>query len=160
METKKFKLESAKSNIDWIGRKVTGSHNGTIDIKEGTLLFSNGNLSEGTVVIDTTSIKILDITDPTANEQFADHLASDDFFNSREYPEAQFVITSATPININTTTVEGKLTIKGITNTIIFDAFINITADSLTLSGKIVIDRTKYGIKFRSGNFLKTSEIL
>ena len=155
METQNFKLESAKSNIDWIGRKVTGSHNGTIDIKEGTLVFSNGLLSEGKVVIDTTSLKILDITDPATNAQFAGHLASDDFFNTAEYPEALFEITSTTQNNINTTHVEGNLTIKGITNRIGFDALINTDNQTLTLTGKIVIDRTKYGIKFRSGNFFK-----
>ncbi|WP_431244417.1 YceI family protein [Flavobacterium sp. P21] len=155
METQNFKLERAKSNIDWIGRKVTGSHNGTIDVKEGIFVFNNGKLLEGKVVIDTTSLKILDITDPNTNAQFAGHLASDDFFNSTEYPEAQFVITSAIPNNSGKTHVEGNLTIKGITHATAFDALINSNDDNVTLAGKIIIDRTKYGIKFRSGNFFK-----
>ncbi|MBS7254014.1 YceI family protein [Flavobacterium branchiicola] len=155
METQQFKLESAKSKIDWIGRKVTGSHNGTIDIKEGELVFNQGQLSSGKVVIDTTSIKILDVTDPATNAQFAGHLASDDFFNSAEYPEALFVITSATSNIAEIAHVQGNLTIKGITNEVAFDAAITTTADSATLAGKIVIDRTKYNIKFRSGNFFK-----
>lgn len=47
METTKFNLDNANSNIDWIGRKVTGSHNGTIDAKEGLFLFNNNKLSGG-----------------------------------------------------------------------------------------------------------------
>ena len=95
MEYKEFKIVVAQSSIDWIGRKVTGAHNGTIAIKEGTLALNDGKLAGGKFVIDTTSIKILDITDPATNAQFAGHLASEDFFASEKYPEALFVVTSA-----------------------------------------------------------------
>lgn len=151
METN-FNVVSAESSIDWIGRKVTGAHNGTIDIKEGSFVLRNNQLTEGKAVIDTTSIKILDIADPATNAQFAGHLASDDFFNSGHFPEAVFVITSVRP-GSETSHIEGDLTIKGITHPVAFDAKINATADSFTLSGKITVDRTKYGMKFRSGNF-------
>jgi len=152
METTKFKLDNANSTIDWIGRKVTGSHNGTIDAKEGVFFFNDAKLSGGKVVIDTTSIKILDIADPDTNAQFAGHLASDDFFNSTNYPEALFEITSVQSES-STSQIEGNLTIKGITHPVAFDANVNITEDTATISGKITIDRTKYGMKFRSGNF-------
>ena len=49
----------------------------------------------------------------------------------------------------------GNLTIKGITHPTTFDAIIITSDNQVTLTGKIVIDRTKYGIKFRSGNFFK-----
>jgi polyisoprenoid-binding protein YceI len=101
-------------------------------------------------VIDTTSIKILDVTDPATNAQFAGHLASDDFFAIDRYPEATFEITG-----VNNDQVEGDLTIKGITQALSFKANVSLAGDTLTASGKIVIDRTKYGIKFRSGNFFK-----
>ena len=155
METKNFEIESAKSNIDWIGRKVTGAHNGTIGIKEGTLTFNDDQLSTGKLVIDTTSIKILDVTDPATNAQFAGHLASDDFFNSSQYPEAALVITSAEPKGSNVYHIGGDLTIKGITHPIGFEAHVDRADDSVSASGKIVIDRTKYEMKFRSGNFFK-----
>jgi len=148
-----FKLESAKSNIDWIGQKVTGSHNGTIGIREAEFIFNDGRLSDGKVVIDTTAIKILDITDADTNAQFAGHLASDDFFSSARFPEAVFVITETDSGSNGTTQITGDLTIKGITHPITFDATINAIEDRITLAGKMIIDRTKYGIKFRSGNF-------
>src|SRR6201985_1161762 len=150
METQKFDISSPKSNIDWVGRKVTGSHNGTIGIKKGWLSFKNGKLSDGRLVIDTTSIKILDITDPATNAQFAGHLASDDFFSTEKYPEATLKITS-----VSGKYIEGDLTIKGITHPVAFDAAVNINGDVLVATGKLVIDRTKYGMKFRSGNFFK-----
>lgn len=147
-----FKLEKTKSTIEWIGRKVTGSHNGTIAVKQGIFTFTDSKLSGGKVVIDTTAIKILDITDPDTNAQFAGHLASDDFFNSAQYPEALFEITVVKQSSPSSQ-IEGNLTIKGITHPISFDAIVNTTNNVMTLSGKITIDRTKFGMKFRSGNF-------
>ncbi|CAA9296068.1 MAG: Rhodanese-like domain protein [uncultured Cytophagales bacterium] len=153
METQQFNIAGPESNVEWVGRKVTGAHNGTIAIKEGTLLFEDDRLAGGRFVIDTQSIKILDITDPATNAQFAGHLASDDFFSSEQYPEATFGITGAEPRGNGFYHVTGDLTIKGITHPVSFDAQVNRLGTLVTASGKITIDRTKFGIKFRSGNF-------
>lgn len=150
MKHQNFKIEVAKSNIDWTGRKVTGSHNGTIAIKEGELTVDDGRLTGGKFIVDTTSIKVLDVTDSATNRQFAGHLASDDFFSTAQFPEAIFEITA-----VQDNKVDGNLTIKGITHPVGFEANLNINQSELTASGTIVIDRTKYGIKFRSGNFFQ-----
>src|SRR5476649_673482 len=115
MENQKFEIVSTQSNIDWVGKKVTGAHNGTIAVKEGEFILNDGKLSGGKFVIDTTSIKILDVTDPATNAQFAGHLASDDFFSIEKYPEATLKITSVSGKHL-----EGSLTIKGITHPISF----------------------------------------
>lgn len=153
MDTKNFKVNNENSNIDWIGRKVTGAHNGTIGVKEGNFTFENGTLSAGKFVIDTKSIKIIDIEDPETNAQFAGHLASDDFFNSDHFPEAFFEITHAEPSDNNFYYVTGNLTIKGITHAIGTTLQIVTTNNTAVLNTKIVIDRTKFNIKFRSSNF-------
>jgi polyisoprenoid-binding protein YceI len=150
MENQKFEILTAQSNIDWVGKKVTGAHNGTIGIKEGEIILNNGKLAGGKFIIDTTSIKILDVTDPTLNGQFWGHLASDDFFSSEKYPEAVLEITS-----VNGNRVEGNLTIKDITQAIGFDVAVSVSGDVLTATGLVVVDRTKYGMKFRSGNFFQ-----
>ena len=150
MENQKFEIVSTQSNIDWVGKKVTGAHNGTIAVKEGEFILNDGKLAGGKFVIDTTSIKILDVTDPATNAQFAGHLASDDFFSIEKYPEAILNITS-----VSGNHVEGDLTIKGITHPVAFDAAVNVNGDVLSATGKLVIDRTKYEMKFRSGNFFK-----
>jgi len=150
METKKFKIVSTLSNIDWVGKKVTGAHSGTIAIKDGEIILNDGRLAGGRFTIDTTSIKILDVTDPATNAQFYGHLASEDFFSSEKYPEAFLDITS-----VSGNHVEGDLTIKGIMHPVSFDATVNIKDDMLTATANLVIDRTKYGMRFRSGNFFK-----
>ena len=155
MKNKKFKIVAEQSNIDWTGRRITGAHNGTIAIKEGMIVLNDGKLTCGTFVADTTSIKILDVTDPVTNKQFAGHLASEDFFASEQYPEALFVIISVEPGGNNRYHINGDLTIRGITNAVVFDATLSTSGDILTASGKITVDRTRYGMKFRSGNFFK-----
>jgi len=150
MENKKFEIVSTQSNIDWVGRKITGAHNGTIAVKAGELMLNDGKLTGGKIIVDVASIKILDVTDPATNAQFAGHLASDDFFSTEKYPEAVLEIASVAANH-----VEGNLTIKGITHPVGFDVAVNVNGDQLTATGKLVIDRTKYAMKFRSGNFFK-----
>lgn len=153
METQNFKVVSAESDINWTGKKVTGAHNGTIDIKAGTLLLDNGKLSGGNFTIDTTSIKILDITDPATNTQFAGHLFSEDFFAADRFPEATFDIIHVAHANDGNNLITGNLTIKGITHPVSFPAHVHIADNSINASGKILVDRTSYDMKFRSGNF-------
>lgn len=153
MNTQYFNVASAQSAIHWTGKKVTGAHNGTISIKAGTLVLNNGELKEGNFVIDTTSIKILDITDPATNAQFAGHLFSADFFASDKFPEATFNITRIDPNKEGKVLITGDLTIKGITHPVSFTATVDVNGNALTAAGKIRVDRTLYDMKFRSGNF-------
>jgi polyisoprenoid-binding protein YceI len=120
MKTQKFEIVSTQSNIDWVGKKVTGAHNGTIAIKEGEINLNDGKLTGGKFIIDTTSIKILDVTDPATNAQFAGHLASDDFFLFRKISRSHF----KDHLSFGQSCSEGDLTIKGITHPVGFDAAI------------------------------------
>ena len=153
METKKFKVITTQSSIGWTGKKVTGAHYGTISINDGSLLLRDNKLSGGSFVIDTTSIKILDITDPDTNAQFAGHLFSEDFFATESFPEASFTLTNSGYISSSNYLLTGNLTIKGITHPVEFPATVLVTANEINASGKITVDRTKYDMKFRSGNF-------
>src|SRR5476651_1188974 len=126
MENQKFEIVSTQSNIDWVGKKVTGAHNGTIAVKAGELILNGGELTGGKVIIDVASIKILDITDPATNAQFAGHLASDDFFSTEKYPEATLEITS-----VSDNYVKGNLTIKDITHPVAFYATVDVSGDVL-----------------------------
>ena len=148
MKNKKFEIASTESEIEWVGRKVTGSHNGTIAIKKGELILTDGKLTGGKIIVDTTSIKVLDITDPATNAQFAGHLVSDDFFSTRKFPEATLEI-----ISVANNHIVGNLTIKDIINAVGFHAEVNVDGDLVRATGKLVVDRTKYEMKFRSGSF-------
>jgi polyisoprenoid-binding protein YceI len=150
MKNEIFKIVPDQSKIEWIGKKVTGAHDGTINVKEGAIVFNDGKLIGGTVIVDTTSIKILDILDPATNAQMLGHLASDYFFSIEGFPEAVLEI-----VNVKGNHVEADLTIKGISHRISFEISVNAGSTLVTTSARVIVDRTKYGMKFRSGNFFQ-----
>jgi polyisoprenoid-binding protein YceI len=95
------------------------------------------------------------VTDPGTNAQFAEHLASDDFFSSNAFPTAVFETNAVVPLKSGLYHVDGNLTIKGITAPAEFDVTVDISGSTIKASGKLTVDRTLYGMKFRSGNFFK-----
>lgn len=155
METTNFKVVGADSRVDWIGRKVTGDHNGTIGIQDGIIILNDGKIKEGYLSINISTIKVLDIADPVTNAQFAEHLASDDFFSIQKFPSASFSIINVKEFVDSTYYLQGILTIKDISNIVGFEVKIEYDKNTIILWGKLSIDRTKYDIKFRSGNFFK-----
>ena len=152
----KSELIPEQSKLQWVGKKVTGQHNGTVDIISGELTSDKNVLTGGNFEIDFSSIKVLDIEDAESNTKLTGHLKSDDFFSVEKFPTGKFVITSVAPISDGSGSnynITGDLTIKGITNQITFPAKVNITADGITASADFNVDRTLYDIKFRSGKF-------
>ena len=143
-----------ESQILWKGYKPTGSHHGSIDLKEGVLAVKDNHLVGGKFIIDMTSIKDLDMpqTDPY-NKKLVTHLKSPDFFDVQKYPTAVFEITAVRPQAENYL-IEGNLTIKGVTKNITFPAMvINGKNEISFISNAIKIDRTDFGIKYKSKKF-------
>lgn len=136
-------IKVEKSTIAWLGKKVTGEHTGTIAFKEGDVKLKNGALVGGKFVVDMNSINVTDL-EGEYKGKLEGHLKSDDFFGTEKFPEATFVITS-----VKGNQVKGDLTIKGHTEK---ESFTLITKDN-TISGKVVIDRTKFGIRYGSNSF-------
>jgi polyisoprenoid-binding protein YceI len=114
------------------------------------------HLKSGSFDIDLNTITDADLTDQAQNEKLISVLKSETFFNADKFPKANFVISSATKTSGNQYDIKGKLTIKGITNDVSFPATVAVNGKKLTANAKITVDRTKYDIKFRSKNFLKT----
>ena len=155
MALKIFKADTKKSLLKWTGKKITGAHTGTINISSGNLEVEDGRIVGGDFDIDTRSIVITDIEDPEMNAQFANHLFSDDFFSVEKFPIASFTITNVTPMEGNSSRIDGLLTIKGITHSLSFDSKVDTRGNAVVAVGEIIVDRTKYEMKFRSGNFFK-----
>jgi len=142
-------VNAADSQISWVGKKVTGKHEGTIKVKSGNLEYDDkGNLTGGKIIIDMTSIECTDMKGGGA-EKLVGHLNSDDFFSVANHPEATIVFTEVKSKGDNMFSIMGDLTIKGQTNSIKFDANLSHTNATATLS----VDRTKYGIRYGSGSF-------
>ncbi len=150
-----YKLNPAKSKIEWLGKKVTGQHNGSLQVKSGSVILDQGQIKSGDFVIDMQSIKVLDIQDPEPNGKLTNHLKSDDFFSVASHPESQFKITSAKSSAPGKVDVTGDLTIKGITHPVTIPATLKQEGDKLTAKGEVKVDRTLYNVKYGSGKFFQ-----
>ncbi|MEP7196190.1 MAG: YceI family protein [Saprospiraceae bacterium] len=149
IKSNKMKVDVAKSKIMWTGKKVTGQHSGTIALKSGEVNFDNGRPISGSFEVDMKSMKSTDLQGEYADKLIG-HLKSDDFFGVDKYPTVSFMMKNATAtVDPKVFLVTGDLTIKGITQSISFDA----KFDQQMASAKLDIDRTKFNIKYGSGSF-------
>lgn len=148
-----YKLDKSNSKVKWKGKKVTGEHYGTIDLKSGNLEVESNKIKSGTFQMNMTTIVNEDLTNESMNKKLVGHLKSDDFFSVDAHPAATLVIKEVKHKSGTTHSFSGDLIIKGITNPVIFDAEVVIDGDKLRTKGKIEVDRTLYDIKFRSGRF-------
>ena len=142
------KIEVKDSNIEWEGEKVTGSHEGTIELKDGYFTMENGELKGGEFVMDMTSITVTDLEGEDKGK-LEGHLKSDDFFGVNNHPTAKLVITSVAKKSNGTYGVVADLTIKEKTNSITFD----LDMDDNSASTELTIDRSKYDVRYGSGSF-------
>lgn len=154
-----FKVDASKSVLKWNGKKVTGEHYGTIQLKEGSFTLDGTKLTKGSFVADMNSIVCEDLKDQNFNQKLVGHLKSDDFFSVASHPTASFTMTKATMTGAGKYDVTGNLTIKGITKPVTFPVTVKVTGAGAEASGKIVVDRAKYDMKFRSKSFFDAATL-
>jgi polyisoprenoid-binding protein YceI len=142
------KVDAAKSTINWVGKKVTGAHEGTIAIKEGNLVFKGKKVVNGNFIVDMTTINTTDLSGK-GKTNLDGHLKSDDFFGVEKFPTATLVFKTIGEKGNGVYAVTADLTIKGITHPIKFE--LTVAGNSATTTLKV--DRTKYDIKYGSGSF-------
>ena len=150
-----YPVNKTESSVKWLGKKVTGQHNGAISFSEGVLEVTGGKPSGGEFVIDMNSIVNEDLTDSEWNQKLIGHLKSDDFFSVEKYPTSKLVITSVEAKGGNKYLFKGNLTIKGITNPAEFEATVSEKENSFTAEGTLVIDRSLYNVRYGSGKFFE-----
>jgi polyisoprenoid-binding protein YceI len=143
------KVDATKSTITWVGKKVTGQHEGTVNLKEGELIFKGKNVVGGNFTVDMTSLTTTDLKAGQGKEKLDGHLKSEDFFGTEKFPTSKLVFKTVAAKSAGIYTITADLTVKGITNPVNFD--LATTANSATANVKI--NRTKYDIKYNSGSF-------
>lgn len=145
-----YKVDSDASRVEWIGRATGKRHTGQVSIKNAEITFSGGIPVSGVIVFDMTSISNDDLTGKM-QEQLVTHLKSEDFFAVADHPEAVLTIKNVQRTsNISTFQVVADLTIKGITQEIIFDAFSEAKNGAVLFSATPEIDRTRWDVNFGS----------
>lgn len=150
-----YKVDTQQSTVVWNAKKVTGEHTGQVPINSGTVVLEGGRLKGGSFELSLKDLTVTDLKNPDQNARLTGHLKNDDFFAVDKHPTSRLVITSVTPTSAGNYDVTGKLTIKDITNEVKFPAQVKADKNKLTATAKIIVDRTKYDIKFRSKNFFE-----
>lgn len=153
-----YKLQPQLSTLGWEGKAVTHGHTGTIQFTGGDLLVKNNMVVGGTTTVDMKTIKATDITDVEQHTKFVGHMSSQDFFGVEKNPTSTFKIVSVTPIKgaaaaADNATIAGDMTIKGVTNRITFPAKVGVKNGVAAATGKLIIDRTKFGLRYGSKSF-------
>lgn len=143
-------VDVKSSTVEWTGKKITGAaHHGTIDLKSGVLEFTEeGQLVGGTFTMDMNTIVVTDL-EGEYKTKLENHLNNDDFFGVEKYSTSELVFTEVRSKESDLYEVTGDLTIKGETAPVKFD--LQVKESSAT--AQVVIDRTKYGIRYGSGSF-------
>jgi len=144
------------SELSWIGTELsTKTHTGTIDFTDGTIVVDSDNTISGNVKINMSTINVTDLQG-RSKEMLERHLRSSDFFEVESYSEAKFSFISKSFDKLsNQISFVGDLTIKDITNPISFNATLLETSPFLKAKAVLSFDRSKYNVRFRSGNFFE-----
>ncbi len=149
---KPYKVDAAKSTFKWTGKKVAGEHWGYVKFSGGQLTTENNVVTGGAFAVDMTTIDVQDLQGEWAGK-LAGHIKGDDFFAADKFPSSNLVLKSVTSKGGNEYDVKADLTIRGVTNEVMFPATITTSATEVTTKATFKINRTKFGIKYGSGSF-------
>ncbi len=151
VESVKYTVNPATSEVSWHGKKLAYGHSGVITLKSGELALEGDKLVSGNFEIDMTSVTETGNPDTEKATQLAGHLMNEDFFDAEKFPVSKFEITSAEKKEDGTYTINGNLTIKGITKNIAFPATIAQNGNEVTANAEFTINRIDWDIRYGSG---------
>ena len=139
----KYLIAPPNSKVEFIGSKVTGSHNGSFQKFSGEIDYAGApERSRVSVTMDVDSLT-------TDDANLTKHLKTADFFDAPKYPQATFVSTEIKPGGQNAShTITGNLTMHGVTKSVTFPATINVTPDQASVDANFSINRKDFGISY------------
>ena len=145
-----YDVDTKLGHVEWTGKKIGGEHSGTVSLSKGEIQNENGKIS-GSFEIDMTTISTTDLSGEW-KEKLDGHLKSDDFFGVANFPTAKIEIEEAIPTG-EKYLVKAKLTVKGKTLPVQFTANIKFEGNKITTEGELIIDRSKYDVRYASKSF-------
>jgi polyisoprenoid-binding protein YceI len=115
--TATYKIDPSHSEVAFKVRHFFTKVPGRFNDFAGTVTYDDKNVAASSVevTIQTTSIF-------TNNDRRDNHLRSDDFFSAEKFPEITFQSTKVTPGKDGAFTIDGNLTMKGVTKPVRLDA--------------------------------------
>ena len=149
VEEKTISITPNESKVMWSGSVVgVYTHEGTVDITEGSLTLAGDKITGGNFTADLTTMVATDENytpeEGKSKEKLIGHLSADDFFKVEEFPTATFKVKSH---NAEANTLTGDLTIRGITHEETVEE-VSVNLEAGTASGKLTFDRKNYDVAF------------
>ena len=143
-------VDTNVSLVSWIGSKPTASHHGNFKLSNGFFVLENGSIKSGVFTINVNSLEVVDL-DQENNLKLANHLLSEDFFNSVKFPTAKFIMAHIAPFSPDsfpTHIITGNLTLNDSTKSIRFPAIIFTTEKSISAQANFNINRSDWGLSY------------
>ncbi len=137
--------DTAKSKVYW----KCDIHRGYFGLRYGGLLLEDGIPVGGAFVIPTGSFTDTDIDRKNFDTAYMifHNTIKNEFLEIERYPYAYFIIERITPTEGQRYSIQGNLTLHGVTRPVVFNAGILVDEGMLTLTGDpLVIDRSEWGI--------------
>jgi len=130
------------STIEFVGSKVTGSHDGGFKSFDGFFTVDAEEQITGTFTIDMNSTW-------SDHPKLTEHLKADDFFGVAQYPSSTFEVTGFKKTSETTGDLSGNLTMRGKSKNITFPAKVILENDQVNISSTFDINRQDWGISFK-----------
>jgi polyisoprenoid-binding protein YceI len=143
--TELVSIDSSASKIQFVGAKVTGSHNGSFEELDGTIRLVDGTPSKSEVKLTITMSSL--VVEPA---KLQGHLLSPDFFDAEKFPKATFESTEIKQGGSDgaSHTVTGNLELRGTKKAITFPATITVEGGTVRARAEFAINRKDFGIVY------------
>ena len=131
-----YTLDASATTLEWKGDYAddSHSHNGTVEISEGTVVYTGDEFTSGTFTVDMATIKDKDLPSPDS-DTLNSHLAGPYFFQTANYPATKVTIKEVSDkevkavINVMGKDIETSIPVK-----------LKKTDKKVTAKGKFAID--------------------
>ena len=136
----------AGSAIEMVGSKVTGSHDISLPVSQGTVKVAAGSVVATDVTFDMAALT-------SDHPKFEKHLKNDDFFATDKFPTSRFVASNVvaragaeagTP-NVDVT---GTLTIRDVSHDVTIPAQIAVSETGTQVTAEFSINRQNWGVSY------------
>ena len=155
MATTKWAIDPTHSEIGFkVKHMMFTNVSGKFDQYDGSIETEENDFTTAKIAFSA-AIDSID----TRNSDRDNHLKSADFFDVAKAPTAKFVITKVEPYTATAEAsliadpnylISGNLTLKDKTLNVTFPAKVLVTSDVVTASAKFVIDRSAWGINYKT----------
>lgn len=154
-----YAIVQNESVVRWsLGKPLIPDYmtSGLFNIGEGSVVVGEG-VASGTFAVNMDTLQIGRITEEGKEGLLQETLKGPIFFDVKKFPQARFVVTEIVPQADSATSfmyrMKGTLTMKGVTQEIVFPVKIYQQEEKLYADARFEMDRTLWGITASSSSF-------